>query len=113
MESSACSHCILYLCSTLSRQLSVELCHCSAVRKGAVVKKEGKTVLMDWLLEWPCSLCIGGEEAGEKPQSVDAIQPSCLLGVTSVVTAAALRENRKTAENCTMANEQKKGKGGT
>ena len=52
-----------------------ELCHCSVLSKVQLWEWR-KTMLMDWLLEWPCSLCIGGEEAGEKPQSVDAVQPS-------------------------------------
>ena len=54
---------------------------------------------MDWLLGWSCSLRIDGEEANGKPQFVNSVQPSCFLGVTYVVTAAALRENRKTAVN--------------
>ena len=46
---------------------------------------------MDWLLGWPCSLWIDWEEATEEPQSVNSVQPSCLLGVTSEV-------KKKTAE---------------
>ena len=38
---------------------------------------------MAWLLEWPCSLGIGREEAVWKPQSFNSVQPSLLMGVSS------------------------------